>query len=97
MARAARPEGELLPVRVQPRARRSEVVGWQGGRLKVRVTALPEDGSANHAVVALLAAALGVPLASVSLVSGARARDKLFRVHRLSLDDLRARLEGARA
>ncbi len=97
MKKATRPEGALLPVRVQPRARRNEVVGWQGAALRVRVTAPPTDGRANQAVVELLAAVLGLPRASIALVSGAASRDKLLRVERHSLADLRARLDGARA
>jgi len=97
MKKATRSEGALLPVRVQPRARRNEVVGWQGAALRVRVTAPPTDGRANQAVVELLAAVLGLPRASIALVSGAASRDKLLRVERHSLADLRARLDGARA
>jgi uncharacterized protein (TIGR00251 family) len=85
----------LLPIRVQPRARRDEVVGWQGSTLRVRVTAPPAEGRANQAVVALLAEALGVPRASIELVSGAAGRDKLVRVGRLSLEEVRALLDGA--
>ena len=51
--------GELLEVRVQARARRNEVVE-QDGVLRVRVTAAPEGGEANRAVIGLLADALGV-------------------------------------
>jgi uncharacterized protein (TIGR00251 family) len=97
MKRKAKPEGLLLPVRVQPRARRNEVVGWQGPALRVRVTAPPTDGRANQAVVDLLAEALGLPRASIGLVSGAASRDKLVRVGRHSLDELRARLGRAPA
>lgn len=92
MPTAARPEEGLLSVRVQPRARRNEVVGWRGGALRVRVTAAPDGGEANRAVTGLLAAALGVPPSSLELVRGAAARDKLFRVGRLSPAELRARL-----
>lgn len=92
MATAARPAPELLHVRVQPRARRNEVVGWQGPALRVRVTAAPADGLANRAVTALLADVLGVPASRVTLVRGAAARDKVFRVERLSLAELRARI-----
>lgn len=94
MPAAARPESDLLHVRVQPRARRNEVLGWQGPALRVRVTAAPEAGKANRAVAELLAAALGVPPSAVELVRGRASRDKLFRVRRLPLGDLRARLGG---
>jgi uncharacterized protein len=82
----------LLAVRVQPRASRDEILGWQGEALRVRVTATPADGLANQAVAALLATAVGVPPSSIVLVGGARSREKLFRVGNLSLADLRGRL-----
>ena len=91
-ATAARPTAELLPVRVEPRARRDEVVGWRGASLRVRVTAAPHDGLANRAVTALLAAALRIPPSRLALVRGAAGRDKLFRVEGLSVADVRARM-----
>ncbi len=97
MTKQARPEGTLLEVRVQPRARRDEVVGWQGNTLRVRVTAPPTDGQANQAVIELLADVLGLARSSITLVSGAAGRDKLFRVGQHSLDDLRVLLHGAHA
>ena len=72
--------GELVEVRVQPRARRNEVVGQVGGVLRVRVTAAPEGGEANRAVIGLLADALGVAPSRIELVRGATSRDKLFRI-----------------
>ena len=71
--------GELVEVRVQARARRNEVVE-QDGVLRVRVTAAPEGGEANRAVIALLAEAFGVAPSRVTLVRGATSRDKLFRI-----------------
>ena len=88
------PEAPLLHVRVQPRARRNEVVGWQDDALRVRVTAPPADGLANRAVTDLLARALGLPASQVALVRGAASRDKLFRIERLSPADVRLRLAG---
>lgn len=97
MPKRATPPSEpaLLAVRVQPRASRDEVVGWQGTALRVRVSAAPTDGRANQAVTALLARALDVSPSSVQLVRGHASRDKLFRVAGLPLPDLRARLDAA--
>ena len=72
MTRPSRPEGALLAVRVQPRAQRSAVEGWQGGALRVRVTAATE-GRANRAVTELLADAFDVPASAIELVSGPAA------------------------
>ncbi|MDX9999152.1 MAG: DUF167 family protein [Phenylobacterium sp.] len=72
-----------LAVRVTPRGGRDAVEGWtvdDAGRavLKVRVAAAPTDGSANAAVIALLAKALKRPKSSLRLVSGETARLKLI-------------------
>jgi uncharacterized protein YggU (UPF0235/DUF167 family) len=56
------------------------VMGWRGETLRVSVTAPPEGGKANRAVIALLAEELAVPPSSISLVRGATSRDKWFRL-----------------
>jgi hypothetical protein len=66
-----------LRLRVSPGAGRAAIVGRYGEGWKVRVTAPPEDGRANDAVLRLLAETLAVPRASVTLVSGHTARDKI--------------------
>ena len=87
--------GRLLRVRVQPRAPRSEIVGWRGdGTLSVRVAAPPVEGQANAAVAALLAGALGVRPAAVSVERGTRGRDKLVRVVGLTPAEIRRRIGG---
>lgn len=82
----------MVRLRVQPRASRDEIVGWQAGALRVRVTAPPVEGEANRAVAALLARALGVRPSAVSVVRGERGRDKLVRVEGLSVAEVEARL-----
>jgi uncharacterized protein (TIGR00251 family) len=89
---ATRPPEALVRVRVQPRAAREEIVGWQDEALRVRVTAPPVEGEANTAVRKLVARALGVAPSAVALVRGERSRDKVVRVIGLSLADVRARL-----
>ena len=76
----ARATAGLLHVRVQPRARHDEVVGWEDGTLRVRVTAAPRDGEANRAVTRVLADTFGVPASRIVLVRGAASRDKFFRI-----------------
>ena len=68
----------VIPVRVQPRASRSEVVGVTDGRLKIRTKAPPAEGRANGDVVKQLARAFGVPTSRISLKSGASGRLKIF-------------------
>jgi uncharacterized protein (TIGR00251 family) len=73
--------GVSIALRVTPRGGRDGVDGIEqlsDGRsvLKVRVRAIADGGEANRAVLALLAKSLGVPKASVSLLSGATSRLK---------------------
>ena len=92
-----RTDGARVRVRVQPRARRNEIVAWQDDALRVRVSAPPVDGAANAAVEALLAQALRVAPSAVEVVRGERSRDKVVRVAGLSLADVRARLTLSRS
>ena len=73
-----------LDIRVQSRASRN-AIEIDGERVTVRVTAAPESGKANDAVVALLAKCLGVPKRSVQIVRGHKSRDK-----RISIDGMLA-------
>jgi uncharacterized protein (TIGR00251 family) len=69
-----------LAVRLQPRARRDEIVGERNGLLVVRVTAPPVDGRANAALCRLIAKAVGVAPSKVEIVRGHGSRDKVVRV-----------------
>jgi len=83
--------GELR-VRVQPRARRTEIAGERQGALLVRVTAPPVGGRANEAACKLLAGRLGVSPSRVAVVRGASSRDKLIRVEGLESSAARRQL-----
>lgn len=86
----------MIRLKVSPGSRRSEIAGVldmpDGARLKVRVSAPPEDGRANEAVVELLASALGVGRRVVTLESGEASREKVVKVRGLSVDEARSRL-----
>ncbi len=81
-----------LKVHVQPRAKRSGVAGRHGNALKVRLAAPPVDGAANEELVAVLAAALGVPRRAVRIVAGLAGRDKVVEVEGLSPGEAERRL-----
>ncbi len=71
--------GAEIAVRVTPKASRARIV-VEDGVIRVYVTVVPEDGKANEAVVKQLAKALGVAKSRLTLVRGATARDKVFRL-----------------
>jgi uncharacterized protein (TIGR00251 family) len=86
-----------ISIRLQPRARRNEVVGERAGAVVIRLTAPPVDGKANAALCTFVARAAGVPPSRVSVVRGQTSRDKLVRVDGVSDNFLRAALLGQRA
>lgn len=87
MAPAAR-----LPLRVSPRASRSEVVGRYADGWKLRVAAPPEGGRATEEALSLLARAAGVPRADVALVSGGASRTKVVEIAGLDRAEIERRL-----
>ena len=72
--------GVRFAIHVQPRAKKPGIDGVHGDALRVRVQAPPVEGAANEAVVAVLAAALGVPVRAVHIAAGESSRQKLVDV-----------------
>jgi len=66
----------VLDLHIQPGARRTEVAGMHGGRLKIRLAAPPVEGKANEALIAFLSEQLHVPRRNVTIASGAGSRQK---------------------
>jgi uncharacterized protein (TIGR00251 family) len=87
-------EGCVLSVRAQPGARKAGVMGEQAGALKVAVTAPPEDGRANQAILELLRDWLKLKRSRVELIGGATSRNKLVLVRGLTAEVLRESLDA---
>ena len=85
-------EGSILPVRAQPKARRNGLNGIHDGALRVQVTAVPEKGKANKAIVKLLAEILGVSASQCRLLSGEASSRKKFLIEGVSVEELRNQL-----
>ncbi len=93
MSRSARADlVVVLPVKVAPKAARTAVVGWHGETLKLSVTAVPENGRANAAVIALLAEVLGCPRSALSVQRGATTLRKRIEIRGLDEGEVLSRL-----
>ena len=78
-------QGISVALRVTPRGGRDDIDGLEtlaNGRtvVKVRVRVIADGGEANRAVTELLAKVLGVPKASVRILSGTTSRLKQIAV-----------------
>jgi uncharacterized protein YggU (UPF0235/DUF167 family) len=90
--------GVSFVVRLTPKGGRNKIDGWSTAadgsqHLKTRVSALPENGKANAALIALLSKALSVPASAIAIVRGETGRIK----HMTVLGDasrLRTQLEA---
>jgi uncharacterized protein len=84
--------GVIVRVHARPGASRARVAGLHGEALKVQVRARPVEGAANRELVDVLARALAVRPAAVTVAAGERGREKRVRVEGLDVATARARL-----
>lgn len=81
-----------LALKAIPNAPRTEVVGWLGDALKVKVHAPPVEGRANAALCAFLADTLGLPRRAVTVLRGDTSRLKTVRIDGLDLAAVKTKL-----
>ena len=87
-----------LQVRVRPRARANKVEVSDLGDVRVYVTAAPEGGKANRAVIAAMAEAADVPKSRITLVRGRTSSDKVLEIIGIeSADEAVRRIRGQQA
>ncbi len=75
----------IISLHIIPKASRNEIVGWvddgKGGKaLKVKITATPEDGKANAALIKFLAKQWGVSPSALEITSGHTGRHKRLKI-----------------
>ncbi len=70
----------ILLVKVIPKASRTEIVGWEGDYLKIRVKGVPEKGEVNRALISFLADRLGIAKSQITLISGETSRLKRVKI-----------------
>jgi uncharacterized protein (TIGR00251 family) len=86
------PHGVVIRVKARPGARRNAFAGLHDGALRIDVTAAPEKGKANDAIIALLAKTFGVAKSSIELISSPANPQKRFLLHGIQLTDVQRQL-----
>lgn len=86
-----------ISVRVQPNARKSELVGFSDGAWQVKVSAPPVKGKANTALIALLSEVLGVSKSCLHIVKGHTSRNKVIAIDGLGEAEVTKRLSSSAA
>jgi len=78
----------VLKVTVLPRSSVTEIVGFNGDALKVKVTSAPVDGSANRDLIDVLSKRLKVPKRRIEIIAGRTSRTKVIKFRDISNDEL---------
>ena len=81
-------------VRITPNAGRNQLIGWQAGRLKIKVKAPAVEGKANEELLRFLAELLQVRRREIGIDRGETAKSKVIWVEGLDEAQLRQRLES---
>jgi len=68
-----------IQVKVKPNSK-TEEVSQAGDSFVVKVKEPPKEGSANRAVIKLLAEHFGVPQSQVKILSGFKSRNKVVEI-----------------
>ena len=78
-----------IEIHLQPGAKRNEIVGFKEGVLYAKVTALPQKGQANRALVELMAQTLGMPKSAIDIIRGQSSRSKVIAVYGLTGEEVK--------
>jgi uncharacterized protein len=82
-----------IDVRVFPRSGKN-LIEWEEGGLKVRLTAPPIDGAANVALIALLAQRLGLHKRDIQIVHGTTGRHKIVEITGMTAEAIEKKIKG---
>lgn len=80
-----------INVRVIPRSSKN-VLEWNEGSIRARLTAAPVDGAANAALIELLSKRLDLPRRNIEIVRGATGRQKIIEIAGLTLEEVEQRI-----
>ena len=81
-----------LNVKVVPGSSQNQIAGRLGDAIKVQVTAQPEGGEANKAVIDLLAESLGIPGWKIKLIRGHYDSRKVLQISSLTAEEVDEKL-----
>jgi len=75
-----RDDSTLLKVKVATKASKNVIVGVRNGELLISVTAVPENGKANEAIIKLISKSFKCAKSKINLASGSKSKNKLFKI-----------------
>jgi len=83
-------QGVILTLKVTPRAKRTEVAGFDPDWIRLRIQAPPVDGKANDAIIAFFAEVFQIHRRAVEICTGDTSRLKRVKLHGVNQLTIRA-------
>ena len=77
-----------ISLKVIPKSFRNQVVGEEGGALKIKIQAPPVEGAANEAVVEFLSGIFKKPKSSILVMKGQLSRHKVIKIKGVQVKDV---------
>ncbi|MEK6657008.1 MAG: DUF167 domain-containing protein [Nitrospirota bacterium] len=77
-----------MPVRIQPRASKDEIVGEYNGALKIKLTAPPVEGEANKRCIEFLSKRFKIAKSCLEIIKGEKSKDKMIKIIGLGKADV---------
>ncbi len=84
----------LIPFKVSPGAKHSEIKGVVDGVVQVKIAAPPVEGKANARLIEFLSETLGISKSSIRIVRGQSNRNKLVEITGVDRDTVIKKLTG---
>ena len=78
---------------IQPKARKTQILGIHDDMVKLAVAAPPVDGKANKQVVDFLSGLFGTRKSDIVIISGQRSRRKVCLIGNLPQSEISKRIE----
>ena len=69
-----------LAIKVQPRAKKTEIKGVHDGKIKIGIHAAPVDGKANDELIHYLSKSLGCPKGEIRIHKGETSKEKIIAI-----------------
>lgn len=69
-----------IKIKVVPKSSRSQIIGFLGDQLKVKLKAAPVDGAANLELIKLLSKELKIPQKNIYIAVGKTSKNKIVQL-----------------
>lgn len=79
-------KGIVISIKINPKAARSEIVGWENEELKIRISAVPEKGEANAELIRYLSRFFSIGKSNIELLQGQTSRHKIICLKGIALE-----------